>query len=264
MRTTQSAADVFFDLLIQTFKSIQEMLLGAFKIFKNIMMKLTTIVALLPLASAFTNSGPAARSSTTALQSIDTRHRLSDQEVGIWTQHCVDDAGNYAPCDAICGHDVRASWESYAPMTADGNTVRYTGAIGCPGGGDWCYATSFGGAKKNGDNEMIKNAATVAAALAGLGSGVGGAKSDIGLNIPKGASGSGITAVRYSGSIGFTTSSVSGHDVRGARGSYAKPTNYHFVTGEIGLSPAGATVAKSAARVPAFKKKSYAIGSWKK
>lgn len=225
-------------------------------------MKLTTIVALLPLASAFNSSGPAARSSATALHSIDTRHRLSDQEMGIWTQHCVDDAGNYAPCDAICGHDVRASWESYAPMTSDGNTVRYTGAIGCPGGGDWCYATSFGGAKKL-DNEMIKKAATVAAALAGLGSGVGGAKSDIGLNIPKGASGSGISPVRYSGSIGFTNTNASGHDVRGARGSYAKPTNYHFVTGEIGLE-SGAADAKSAARVPASNKKSYALGSWKK
>ncbi len=227
-------------------------------------MKLTTIVALLPLASAFTTSGPAATSSTTALHSIDTRHRLSDQELGIWTQHCVDDAGNYAPCDAICGHDVRASWESYAPMTSDGNTARYTGAIGCPGGGDWCYAKSFGGASKI-DNEMIKNAATVAAALAGLGSGVGGAKS-IGLSIPKGDSGSGITAVRYSGSIGFTTAAnASGHDIRGARGSYAKPTNYHFVSGEIGLVQGGVAVAKPAgSRLPAFKKKSYAIGSWKK
>ncbi len=227
------------------------------------MMKLTTIVALIPLASAFTTCGPTARLSTTAVYSIDTRHRLADQEIGVWTQHCVDDAGNYAPCDAVSGHERRASWESYAPMTSDGNTVRYTGAIGCPGGGDWCYATSYGGASKV-DNEIIKNAATVAAALAGLGSGVGGAKSDIGLSIPKGAGSGQITAVRYSGSIGFTTASVSGHDVRGARGSYAKPTNYHFVSGEIGLSQGGAAVAKSASRVPANKRKSYGIGSWKK
>lgn len=234
------------------------------------MFKLTTIIALLPVASAFTVDGPAARG-TTSLNVIDTRHRLADQEMGVWTQHCVDDAGNYAPCDSVCGHDRRSSWESYAPMTSDGNTVRYTGAIGCPGGGDWCYASAFGGAQKNSDDiEMRKNAATVAAALAGLGSGVGGAKSDIGLGIPKGASGSGsIVAVNYKGSIGFATSpSPSGHDVRDARGSYAKATNYHFVTGEIGMSQGGAApaavAAKQVARAPAYKKKSYAIGSWQK
>jgi len=167
--------------------------------------------------------------------------------LGIWTQHCVDDAGNYAPCDAICGHDRRASWESYAKPT---NYHFVTGAIGCPGGGDWCYASAFGGARKSAaDVEMRKNAATVAAALAGLGSGVGGAKSEVGLSIPKGPSGPGQTvAVRYQGSIGF---SVSGHDVRGARGSYAKPTNYHFVTGEIGLSQGvAAAAARPAASAP--------------
>eukprot|EP00986_Skeletonema_menzelii_P004171 scaffold1397_cov135-Skeletonema_menzelii.AAC.1 len=183
--------------------------------------------------------------------------------MGIWTQHCVDDAGNYAPCDAICGHDRRASWESYAAPT---NYHFVSGGIGCPGGGDWCYATSFGGAVKNSDDvEMRKNAASVAAALAGLGSGVGGAKSDVGLAIPKGSSGSGrITAVRYEGSIGFSTS---GHDVRAAWGSYAKSTNYHFVTGEIGLTQGGAasaSVARPAASAPAYKKKSYGLGSWKK
>ncbi|KAL7445871.1 hypothetical protein ACHAXM_010445 [Skeletonema potamos] len=258
------------------------------------------ITALLPLASsAFTLSGPTARF-VTSLDAIDTRHRLASQELGIWTQHCVDDAGNYAPCEAVCGHDRRASWESYAPMTADGNTVRYTGAIGCPGGGDWCYASAFGGARKNAAYaEMRKNAATVAAALAGLGSGAGGAKSEVGLSIPKGAAGPGQTvAVHYQGSIGFSTS---GHDVRGARGSYAKPTNYHFVTGEIGLSQgaaaaaaaarpvaaapvaarpvaaapvaaapvaatpvAAAPVAAAGAAVPGYKKNSYGLGSWKK
>ncbi len=120
--------------------------------------------------------------------------------------------------------------------------------------------------KNSDDVEMRKNAATVAAALAGLGSGVGGAKSDVGLSIPKGQSGSGqITAVHYEGSIGF--SSTSGHDVRAAWGSYAKPTNYHFVTGEIGLTqggPAGASAAKPAASAPAYKKKSYGLGSWQK
>ena len=232
------------------------------------MMKLTavTITALcLPLASAFNVGGPTARF-TTSLNSIDTRHRLAAQEVGIWTQHCVDDAaGNYAPCDAVSGHDRRASWESYAPMTSDGNTVRYTGSIGCPGGGDWCYASAFGGARKNeGNVELRKNAATIAAALAGLGLGVGGAKSEVGLSIPKGPSGSGqIVAVRNQGSIGFTTS---GHDVRGARGSYAKPTNYHFVTGEIGLQSQGGAAAVAARPVArsGYKKKSYGLGSWKK
>ena len=229
------------------------------------MLKLTTIVALLPLASAFTASGPAGRSAT-SLSSIDTRHRLSDQEMGIWTQHCVDDCGNYAPCDAICGHDRRSSWESYAKPT---NYHFETGAVGCPGGGDWCYATSFGGAVSNSDDvEVRKNAASVAQALAGLGSGVGGAKSDAGLSIPKGQSGSGqITAVRYEGSIGFSTS-TSGHDVRAAWGSYAKPTNYHFVTGEIGLTQGGtagaSAAAKPAASAPAYKKKSYGLGSWQK
>jgi hypothetical protein len=151
---------------------------------------------------------------------------------------------------------------------------------------------------------MRKNAATVAAALAGLGSGAGGAKSEVGLSIPKGAAGPGQTvAVHYQGSIGFSTS---GHDVRGARGSYAKPTNYHFVTGEIGLSQgaaaaaaaarpvaaapvaarpvaaapvaatpvaaapvaatpvAAAPVAAAGAAVPGYKKNSYGLGSWKK
>ena len=231
-------------------------------------MNLITVAALLPLASAFTFTidAPAARP-TTSLNAIDTRNRLISQELGVWTQHCIDDAGNLTPCDAICGHERRAGWESYAPMTSDGNTVRYTGAIGCPGGGDWCYASAFGGAQKNEESDaMRKKAANVAAALAGLGSGVGGAKSDIGLGIPEGASGSGkIVAVNYKGSIGFTSSpSPSGHDVRGARGSYAKATNYHFVTGEIGLTQGGSAAAKPVARLPTFKKKSYAIGSWKK
>lgn len=139
-------------------------------------------------------------------------------------------------------------------MTDDGNTVRYTGAIGCPGGGDWCYASSFGGARTNkATDQMRKNAATVAAALAGLGSGPGGAKSDVGLNIPKG----GQQGSAYYKSFG---SSVSGHDIRGARGSYAKPTNYHFVTGEIGLIQGGAGGGGSSSR----KKKNYGVGSWKK
>ena len=223
------------------------------------MMKLTAITtALLPLASAFT-AAPSARFST-SLNHIDTRHRSIDQEIGIWTQHCVDDAsGNYVPCDAICGHDVRSSWESYAKPT---NYHFVSGEIGCPGGGDWCYASSFGGARAyKPDEEMRKKAATVAAALAGLGSGVGGARSDVGLNIPKGASGVG-GGYTPQGSVG---NAPNGHDIRGARSSYAKPTNYHFVTGEIGLSQGGSAPAAAAAR-PAARgpRKSYGLGSWQK
>lgn len=223
------------------------------------MMKLVAIIAALPLASAFT-VGQSTKFST-ALNHIDTRHRSIDQEMGVWQQTCVDDRGNYAPCDAICGHDVRASWESYAKPT---NYHFVSGDIGCPGGGDWCYASSFGGARAYQPNEeMRKKAATVASALAGLGAGVGGAVSDVGLSIPKGASGVGGGGYSPQGNVG---NAPSGHDVRGARGSYAKPTNYHFVTGEIGLisQDGGAAVASPAARPAPRRKGGYGLGSWQK
>lgn len=222
------------------------------------MMKLVSIIAVLPLASAFT-VGPSTKFST-ALNHIDTRHRSIDQEMGVWQQTCVDDRGNYAPCDAICGHDVRASWESYAKPT---NYHFVSGDIGCPGGGDWCYASSFGGGRALQQNEqMRKKAATVASALAGLGSGVGGAVSDVGLSIPKGASsGGGGGGYSSQGSVG---NAPSGHDVRGARGSYAKPTNYHFVTGEIGLSQDGSAAVASPARPAPRRKVGYGLGSWQK
>ena len=137
------------------------------------------IVSTLLLASATDAFAPtpATKASSTALNHIDTRHNIPGQELGIWPQSCQDKHGNYVPCDAISGHERRASWQTYAPPHG---TPTQVGAIGCPGGGDWCYANSFDGASPIPDNDnrvMKKRAATVAAALAGLGRGVGGAAS---------------------------------------------------------------------------------------
>eukprot|EP00578_Thalassiosira_sp_NH16_P014223 CAMPEP_0181111000 /NCGR_PEP_ID=MMETSP1071-20121207/19025_1 /TAXON_ID=35127 /ORGANISM="Thalassiosira sp., Strain NH16" /LENGTH=137 /DNA_ID=CAMNT_0023194831 /DNA_START=121 /DNA_END=531 /DNA_ORIENTATION=+ len=117
-----------------------------------------------PTASTSSTTTPRTRSST-ALNHIDTRKQLIDQELGIWPQSCQDRTGNYVPCDALSGHDRRASWETYAP--AHGAPTSY-GAVGCPGGGDWCYASSYGAAAPiPGNADVVKKASMVAAALAG-------------------------------------------------------------------------------------------------
>lgn len=194
---------------------------------------------------------------------------MIEQEMGIWPTSCRDERGNYVPCVAISGHERRASWESYAPVHG---LPTQTGAIGCPGGGDWCYASSYGAAQPiPGSAEVRKRAATVAAALAGLGSGVGGALSvarSIGGAPAASGAGSDGSAVPSAGG------SVMGEDVRDARASYAPYTHDGRVgaLGEIGggggssAAPAAAAAAWSptSSGRSAGPPKSYAIGSWKK
>lgn len=198
---------------------------------------------------------------TTALNHIDTRKRGIDQELGIWEQTCRDDRGNYVPCQAISGHERRAMWESYAPVHG---SPTYYGAIGCPGGGDWCYASSYGAAMAIPDNyDNKKRAATVAAALAGLGSGVGGAAS-VARHIGSGANGGGQSSRPALSSS--SSGSVSGEDVREARTSYAPYTTHEGRVGTLGEIGAGSGASGS---MPIQNRgsglrKSYAIGSWKK
>ena len=121
-------------------------------------------------------------------------------------------------------------WESYAPVHGSPTS---TGAIGCPGGGDWCYASSYGVATpiagtNAGDK---KRAASIAAALAGLGNGVGGARTD-GLgagSIPKiGAAGLATLALPAAASSGsHAVGALNGEDVREARLSYALDRAHH-------------------------------------
>eukprot|EP00584_Thalassiosira_punctigera_P024637 CAMPEP_0172552480 /NCGR_PEP_ID=MMETSP1067-20121228/45307_1 /TAXON_ID=265564 ORGANISM="Thalassiosira punctigera, Strain Tpunct2005C2" /NCGR_SAMPLE_ID=MMETSP1067 /ASSEMBLY_ACC=CAM_ASM_000444 /LENGTH=146 /DNA_ID=CAMNT_0013340471 /DNA_START=54 /DNA_END=491 /DNA_ORIENTATION=+ len=139
----------------------------------------TTVAAILLAAATITTEAFApptnpSTSTSTALNHVDTRHRVTDQELGIWPQSCRDEyTGQYVPCQAVSGHERRAMWETYAPP--HGSPARY-GYIGCPGGGEWCYASSYAGAAPISSNaDVKKRAATVASALAGLGSGVGGA-----------------------------------------------------------------------------------------
>jgi len=137
------------------------------------MKTLATVLLIASTTDAFAPPTSTSKTSSTALNHIDTRHRLSEQELGIWPTSCRDKSGAYVPCDAISGHERRAMWESYAPVHG---TPTQTGAIGCPGGGDWCYASSYGAATPVAASDDVKwRAANVAAALAGLGSGVGGA-----------------------------------------------------------------------------------------
>jgi len=185
------------------------------------------------------------------------------------------------------GHDKRASWESYAPL--HGNPNNY-GTIGCPGGGDWCYASSFGAATPiSGAADVNKRAANVAAALAGLGSGVGGAV-DVGLSIGPGANASVAPALPSASFV--SGSSVSGDDVREARPSYAPYAIHEGRVGALGEIGAGGVGVGSGSGVgvgagsgvgsgvgvggppPARsvmssgkqvgRPKTYALGSWKK
>lgn len=150
------------------------------------MKSLAAILLVASTADAFSPPTASSRTST-ALNHIDTRQRVAEQELGVWPQSCRNKSGAYVPCDAISGHERRAMWETYAPVHG---TPTQTGAIGCPGGGDWCYASSYGGATPiPGNVDMKKRAANVAAALAGLGSGVGGA-ADVARSVVTGANGS--------------------------------------------------------------------------
>ena len=233
----------------------------------------------------------ATATSSTALDlagHVNTRHRIEGQELGIWPQSCRDPAtGNHVPCDAVSGHEVRSRWETYAPP--HGSPPSY-GAIGCPGGGDWCYASGIGpaGALPPGE-EARKRAATVAAALAGLGRGTGGAREVAGGSIPRLSSG-GISMaglmLAASSSSPSRGGSVMGEDVRDSRGSYAPYTHdgrvgalgeigasgagggggHHQPAARMALPPSSSSSTSSAASKPksSGRPKKYGLGSWKK
>mmetsp|Transcript_16213 Transcript_16213/g.35042 ORF Transcript_16213/g.35042 Transcript_16213/m.35042 type:complete len:247 (-) Transcript_16213:113-853(-) len=245
------------------------MTMTTMKTLASILLLASTTEAFTPPTTTTTITSP---STSTSLNHINTRHRIEDQELGIWPQSCQDETGTYVPCDAISGHERRAMWESYAPT--HGSPTSY-GAVGCPGGGDWCYASSYGAAAAiSGGADFKKRAANVAAALAGLGSGVGGARVDgLAASIDKGGVGSS-GAVAASGSSG-SDGSIMGEDVREARTSYA-PYGVHDGSvgnlGEIGAvggsSGGGVSHAAAPSAVPSRRQvgppKSYGLGSWKK
>mmetsp|Transcript_15120 Transcript_15120/g.24588 ORF Transcript_15120/g.24588 Transcript_15120/m.24588 type:complete len:237 (+) Transcript_15120:27-737(+) len=232
------------------------------------MRNLATILLVASTTDAFAPPTTSTTTSTTALNHINTRHRIEDQELGIWPTSCRDKSGAYVPCDAMNGHERRATWETYAP---EHGTPTNVGAIGCPGGGDWCYASSYGAATPMSvQTDMKKRAANVAAALAGLGVGVGGATDGVGQSIGAGATASGAPVVPSASS---SDSSVMGEDVREARMSYAPFTHDGRVgmVGEIGSSgsgggggPAPAQVAMPSRKQVGSTSKSYGLGSWKK
>ena len=209
-----------------------------------------------------------AKSSTTALNHVNTRKRIEKQELGIWPTSCRDKSGAFVPCDAVSGEEVRQSWNSYAPE--HGSPTSY-GAIGCPGGGDWCYSSSYQAAGPLPNMyDVKKRAAIVAAALAGLGGGTGGCSNSNGLSIDKGVKTAPLSPMSVS-----MKGSLTGEDVREVRGSFAPFSHDGRVgtLGEIGLSDggrklhttsgktAGTAGSAAAARSPA---KTYALGSWKK
>ena len=76
--------------------------------------------------------------------------------------------------EGCCAEDIRQAWISYAPFNTKNGRVGSLGYVGCPGGGDWCYASNGpatsgvgGGNLGSGGNSQAQS---VAAALAGLGS----------------------------------------------------------------------------------------------
>lgn len=75
--------------------------------------------------------------------------------------------------EGCCAEDIREAWISYAPYSHDGR-VGALGFVGCPGGGDWCYASSGAATSGNALPGVSSKAQNVAAALAGLGSGNSG------------------------------------------------------------------------------------------
>lgn len=121
---------------------------------------------------------------------------------------------------------------------------------------------------------MKKGAASVAAALAGLGSGVGGATTDgVGISIKEGVTGAVATSTTVSSP---SDSSMSGEDIREARAMMSSYAPYGTHDGRVGMSgEIGAFVSSCGGGSPAQPvrgkvnhrtphAKNYAIGSWKK
>jgi hypothetical protein len=260
-----------------------------------------TVASILLLATSSAEAFAPAATATTATPSTtaldlagraNTRRRIEGQELGIWPQSsCRDPAtGSYAPCDAavaVPGREVRAKWPTYAPP--HGSPPLY-GAIGCPGGGDWCYASGYGAAGALPPSaDAKKRAAIVAAALAGLGRGTGGAREVAGGSIPRLSSGGiSMAGLMLASKSGGGVGSVMGEDARDSRGSYAPCTRDGRVgaPGVIGAGGAGgggghhepaapaarmalppsSSSTSSAASKPKSpgRPKKYGLGSWKK
>ena len=279
---------------------------------RPMMKSLSILITLVSVAESFSPSATTATSASSTVvlaalaTSINTRHRIENQELGIYERQttCRDTTtGKYYPCDAISGHERRASFASYAPP--HGSPPTY-GAVGCPGGGDWCYSSSFAAAGALPPSvEARKRAATVAAALAGLGEGTGGARELGSVSIPKllssgSTSMAGLMLASFDSRLASSTttggggggggwSSVMGEDVREKRASYAPFDHYGRVgiVGEIGASGdeksahRPAPMARMAGALPpsysssppkksmmskstSGKPKKYGLGSWKK
>lgn len=202
------------------------------------MRTIAPILMLVSASEAFAPHPPPSRKtatpSSTALGIIDTRKRVQDQEIGIWQTAVRNNiSDDYVPRDAYVGLDRRDARVSYAPP--HGTPTSY-GAIGCPGGGDWCYAGGFKAAAPiNRDFDARKKAAaTVAGALAGLGKGVGGATTDgVGISVKGGI-------VRGAPPIASLPSAM-GEDAREARGGYSPYSHEGRVgaLGEIGAAAGG-------------------------
>jgi len=275
------------------------------------MKSLSILIILVSVAESFSPSATTSSTATSApstvvlalATSINTRHRIENQELGIYEQTSCRDAttGKHHPRDAVSGHERRASFASYAPP--HGSPPTY-GAVGCPGGGDWCHPSSFAaaGAPPPGVGAR-KRAATVAAALAGLGEGAGGARELGSVGIPKSSSSgsstsmAGLLLASFDSRLASSTtggggggggggSSVMGEDVRESRASYAPFDHYGRVgiLGEIGDEKSAhrpAPMARMAGALPpsysssppkksmvskstSGKPKKYGLGSWKK
>lgn len=98
-----------------------------------------TLASILLLASAAEAFSPSSTTTTTSItitsstslnHSVNTRHRIEDQELGIWPQTSTDrSSANYVPGQAVSGHDVRGKWTSYAPKHGSPDTIGAIGAV---------------------------------------------------------------------------------------------------------------------------------------
>eukprot|EP00956_Cyclotella_meneghiniana_P045969 scaffold392678_cov76-Cyclotella_meneghiniana.AAC.2 len=105
---------------------------------------------------------------------LDTRKKILDQEgKGVWPTS--PPPGWVCPKpEGCCAEDIREAWISYAPFNTKNGRVGSLGYVGCPGGGDWCYASNgpastnapLSSSASSGGNSQAQS---VAAALAGLG-----------------------------------------------------------------------------------------------
>lgn len=95
------------------------------------MKTLASILLLATAAEAFSPSSTITTTSTnTALNhSVNTRHRIEDQELGIWPTSTSSDRSAYVPGHAVSGHEVRGAWTSYAPKHGSPDTVGTIGAV---------------------------------------------------------------------------------------------------------------------------------------